>query len=116
MPVTLIGRATEKSSVGIKWTFRKIDGTDPIIKTLNWTLTDMDGTVINSRLNVLVVSPTAVDTIVLFGDDLAIQSQYNSVEMRLLTIEATYDAETGEADIPLKESVEFPVYNLKAVS
>lgn len=114
--IILSGKATEKSSIGIKFTFTKEDGTYPTIETMSWTLTDMDGTIINSREDVSVTSPTAEQTIVLSGDDLALSDQTNSYEWRVLTIEATYDPEDGGDNLPIRESARFIVSNLVAIT
>lgn len=116
MPAKLAGKMVEKSSRGIKWTFKKSDGTSPTIQSMTYTLTNLDGDVINELKDVVVLSPTAETTIVLSGDDLQMEDQDNLVETRIMTIKATYDPEDGGADIPIKESVEFPLYNLKAVT
>ena len=43
--IILSGKAVEKSSVGIKFTFTKEDGTEPTFDSMTWTLTDTDGAV-----------------------------------------------------------------------
>ena len=116
MPLKLIGKATEKSSIGVKWTFTKADGSDAIVTALTWTLTDIDGNVINSRQGVVVSTPQPSETVILSGNDLVLQDQSNDYELRVMTIEAMYDPENGDEDVPLKESAEFPVYNLRAIS
>jgi hypothetical protein len=116
MPLKLPGRANEKSSVGVEWTFLKADGTAPEITAMTWTLSDLSGNVINSRSAVAVTDPGSPETIVLSGDDLAIVDATQEYEMRILTIEATYDPENGGSDLPIKESAEFAVYNLQVIS
>jgi PHD/YefM family antitoxin component YafN of YafNO toxin-antitoxin module len=114
--IILSGKATEKSSVGIKFTFTKEDGTSPTIDSMTWTLTDMSGNIINDREQVSVTSPTAEQTIILSGDDLALSVQDNDYEWRVLTIEATYTPISGGSSVPLRESARFVVSNLIAIT
>ena len=115
MPIILTGRAEEKSSVGMRITVVDEEGDDLIPSAATWTLTDLDGTVINSREDVAITPLAAEMTVLLSGDDLALTDQSNALEMRLFTFEGTYDPGDASA-APIKESGEFPVYNLKVVS
>lgn len=112
--IILSGKATEESSVGIKFTFTKEDGTAPTISSMTWTLTDTDGAVINGREDVSISSPTAEQTIILSGDDLALTNQEHEYEWRVLTIEAMVAITTGT--IPIRESARFVIYNLVAIT
>ena len=101
------------------------DDTDVAVtpQTMLWTLTDLDGTVINSR--------TAIDfetdngnseagtlstsmAIILNGDDLQITGSGDANEKRILTIEGTYNSDAGTG-LPYTDQVIFIVENLKAV-
>jgi hypothetical protein len=114
--IILSGKAVEKSSVGIKFTFTKEDGTSPVIDSMTWTLTDMAGTVINERNAIVVTSPTAEQTIILSGNDLALTNQTNEYEWRVLTVEAMYTPVSGGSSIPIRESARFVVTNLVAIT
>jgi len=115
MPLILTGRAIEKSSVGVKIVVVDENGDDLIPTAATWTLTDLEGTVINLKEDV-AISPLASEmTVLLSGDDLALTDQTNKFEMRLFTFEGTYDPGDASA-ASIKESGEFPVYNLKVVS
>jgi hypothetical protein len=83
--------------------------------SINWTLTDADGTVINSRTAVSVAVPAASIDIALTGDDLAIQAgETGDAVNRIFTVEAVYNSDLG-SDLTLKDSLKFPLVNLVAV-
>ena len=115
MPKMLTVKAIEGSTFSVRFEFTNTIGEDLTMITLNWTLTDLDGTVINSREDVTVTAPTASETIALSGNDLAIQDQDNKTERRLLTIKATYDTGDG-ALLPLNDWAQFVLYNAKAIT
>lgn len=111
MPQTLTARAIDKSTYVIVATFRDED--DALVTPnsgLNWTLTKLDGTVINSR-NAVSITPGTSVTIVLSGADL----DYDDGRERVLTIQGTYDSDLG-SNLPLKDQVRFTVQDLIAVS
>jgi len=115
MPLILTGRADEQSSVGMKIVI--VDGNgDALTPTAaTWTLTDLSGTVINSREDVAIAALASEMTVLMTGNDLQILDQSKQLEMRLFTFEGTYDP--GDASpAPIKESGEFPVYNLTVVT
>ncbi len=107
MPLKLIGKAVEKSNVGVEWTFTADDGSEPDITSLSWTLTNLDGDVINGREDEAVDEPAAENTIVLSGDDLALEDQDNDYEIRIMTIYATYDPKTGRMIIRFARAQSF---------
>lgn len=109
---TLSTNATEKSTYKITCAFTDDDGTAVNPASLTWTLVNDAGTVVNSRLDVSVVSPTTPVDIILSGDDLDI-STYG--KQRLLTLTATYNSTAGSG-LPLKSEVSFLVDNLKMVT
>jgi len=115
MPTTLTTHAAEQGTFVITVAFLDEDGAAEDVKTATWTLTDKDGTVINSRTNVTITDPTSSEDIVLSGDDLAFQTGESNTAIRILTVEATYDSDAG-SDLPLKESVEFIIDNLIKVT
>lgn len=100
----LDSRAVEKSTYAITLTFT--DSTEQSVSpdTLSWSLTDLDGNIINSREDVTVSSPSSTETIVLSGDDLAIPNR--SKRERILSAEGTYTSDLGSG-LPIKESVKF---------
>jgi hypothetical protein len=108
--------AVEESTYVITLNFTDENG-DPVTPTAaNWTLTDESGAAINSRENVVLSGLAAEMEVVLSGNDLAISSGFSGVsEMRVFTIEATYNSDLG-VGLPLKDQLKFPVYNLAAVT
>jgi hypothetical protein len=111
MPVTLSTHAIEKSTYVV--TAKFYDEADNAITpvTLKWTLTDEDGTVINSRTAVVVAAPAASNSIALTGLDLAVTTASRN---RIITFEATYNGDLGTG-LALKESAQFVIDDLVAV-
>ena len=114
MTTELTTHAKEKSTFIITAAFTDEDENAVAPKTLTWTLTDEQGTVINGREDVAVTTPSASEDIVLSGDDLALQSGEATRGVRVLTVEATYDSDAG-SDLPLNEEIRFIVDGLVAV-
>jgi len=114
---TLTTEATEESTYAITASFTDENGNAviPNADTVTWTLTDTEGTVINSREKEAVASASSIE-IVLTGDDLSIQSGETSktVKRRFL-IEARFDSDLG-SDLYLKDECEFAIRNLAYVS
>lgn len=94
----LITHAKDQSTYQVTAAFTDAAGDSVVPSAITWTLTDRDGTVINSREDVAVATPAASIDIVLSGDDL----KYSDGAKRILTIEATYDSDEG-SDLPLKQ-------------
>ena len=108
--------AVEKSTYIVTLTFTDEDN-DPVTPaTGTWTLTDEDGTVINSREDEVISSlDTSVD-VVLSGDDLAVSDGFTGKsEWRIFTFEGTYNSDLG-VGLPLRDQLKFPVYNLGAIT
>jgi len=71
-----------------------------------WTLTDDEGTsVINSREDVAIVTPTSTESILLEGDDLAVDG--NAKTRRKITFQGTYTSAEFGAGLPLKDEATF---------
>ena len=107
MPITLELHADEESTYLATAAFFDAAG-DPVTpnaNTIKWTLSNMEGTVINSRNNVVIASDTSVD-IVLSGKDLAMQTGETGIVKRLLTVVAVYDSTEGN-DLPLNGEIIF---------
>ena len=89
----------------------KDENSDPVIpNNAKWTLQDMSGVVINSKLDEAITSPAASEDIKLAGDDLALSTAEVATGidkfMRELTIEYEYDSSLG-LDNPGVESIYF---------
>lgn len=112
MPITLSTNAVEESTYVLTITLKdhngdKIDDSD--VTSLKWSLTDENGTVINSREDVEITSPTNTESIALTGDDLALSGVSRT---RIVTFEATYDGGDLGATLYLKESAKFQIDDL----
>ena len=115
MPTELSSTAiVEKSTIVIRASFSDEDGTPEAPGTLSWTLTTSAGVIVNSREDVEVVSPTANEDIVLYGDDLAILGTTDN-RIRILTLQGTYDSVLG-SNLPINDSCTFMIQDLVAVS
>lgn len=108
MSVKLSRIATEESTYVVTATFTDEDGAAVVPKEITWTLTDSEGTVINSRKAVSITPAASVD-IVLSGADLDVTETRNGV--REILISALYDSALG-ADLPLNAAAVFIVENL----
>jgi hypothetical protein len=107
----------EKSTYIITCLFLDEDGDAVIPITINWSLTTVNGTVINSRDEIAVGTPDSSIDIVLTGDDLAILTNETNRKRvpRKLIIEATYNSSVG-AGLGLKDSTVFDLENLVKVT
>jgi hypothetical protein len=112
---TLTTLALEESTYVITASFLDEDGSTvvPNVGTVTWTLTDLDGTVINSRSAVAIASASTI-TIVLQGDDLALQNIEDS-GVRKVLVQAQYDSSIG-SNLPLNDEVQFTIDHLVAVT
>lgn len=113
----LTEEAIERSSYAITLS----DWTDAIGQTvtpdsLTWTLSTVDGSIINSREEV-AATPAAEVVIVLSGDDLAFQvgESPTSKQWRIVTIEGEYDSSIGSG-LALRDEYRFLLCPLVAVA
>lgn len=107
--------ANEQSSVFVTAVFTDEDGASVVPNSVTWTLTDVGGTVVNSREDVSVSAAASVK-ILLEGDDLPWfgVKRTDTYTLKVL-FEALYDSGV-ETDIPLKEEETILVSNLSAIS
>ncbi len=108
--------AREKDTIIIRAAFQDEDDQDVTPSSLSYSLTDRDGTVINS-LDAVAVTPSNPYDFILTGDDLQIlagEVSQRNAERRLL-VSGTYDSNAG-AGLSLNASCAFLVENLAAVS
>jgi hypothetical protein len=114
--ITLEVHAAEKSTYIVTATCKDEEGNLVIPSLMSWTLTDESGTIINSRENVSVPAPAAVNDILLYGLDLALQVGENAGAIgRMVTVNAEYNSTLGSG-LPLKGEVRFYIDNLLKVS
>ena len=114
MAIKLTLNAIEESTYGITIDFYDDAGAAVSPATMTWTLSDKDGTVINARQDVAISNPTSSETITLSGDDLAVSEGESS--LRILTLEGTYDSGTLGTGLAFRDSCQFVVEDLAAVT
>jgi hypothetical protein len=99
----------EQSSCGIVVSFFDTTQSPVIPSSVKWTLTDLEGNVVNERSEESI-TPGAVVTIVLSGADLAITSALVGRKRQLL-VEAVYTGTLG-TNLPLVQAVNFEITGL----
>lgn len=78
------------------------------IKELYWTLTDENGSVVNSREEIEIVTPANPQLIVLNGADLGLLSGETALELqRRICFEGVYDSDTYGNDLSFVVDVAF---------
>ncbi len=77
-----------------------------------WSLTKTDGTVVNSREDVVISAPSSVEEVVLSGNDLAILDG-GELETREFVVKWTWTR--GAVVVPANSPVRFQVRNLAGV-
>lgn len=90
---TLTTKAEEGSTYVITATYYDEDDNAVTPDSVAWTLTDGDGTVVNSRENEAIAVPSTSNDIVLGADDLRCSSGRD--ETRVLILEYVYDSSAG---------------------
>ena len=113
MATTLTVTASEEGTYIVEAAFTNSDGDAVTPETVTWTLTDLEGTVINSREDESI-TPASTVSIVLSGDDLALDVGVSY--WREVTVEATYNSAEYGNNLPLKGVARFEIENLSAVS
>ena len=114
--IVITERAKEQSTFVFTVSFADEEGDAVVPNEINWTLTDKDGTVINAREEVEILTPAAEIDIVLSGDDLQILSAEvgRGMVKRRLIIRAEYDSTLGD-DLPVKNVAAFTIQNFPHV-
>jgi hypothetical protein len=114
MPVSISTVADEKSTYIITCDFADELGAATVPDSIVWSLTDNDGTVINS-LNQISETPAASVDVVLSGDDLQILTgESANIVIRRFTVEWTYTSDAG-SNLPGKVEAYFPLENLTKI-
>lgn len=105
--------AEEKSSFEVEAAFKDKDGTAFTPKAVTWKLTDVAGATTFASGS---ETPASTVSILLKGDDLRLSDGFTGQsEKRRLFVKATYDTD-AVSDVPLRNSCEFRIRNLAAVS
>jgi len=105
-------KAIEESTYIITANFIDENGEAFSPVTLNWSLTDPSGNIINDREDVVVESPESTEHIVLSGDDLAIGTNYPC--WRRFCLSGTYDSTLGNG-LPINSVALFQIITLADV-
>jgi hypothetical protein len=95
-------KPAEDGTAIITLTFTDEDGTTVIPTELKWQLMETDGTIINNRT--FALGSFTGTTIVLFGDDLAIEDGESLC--RILSVQGIYDSTAGN-NLPIKGELMF---------
>lgn len=117
--ITIDETAKERGTIAIVVSFADETGAAMAPTTMTWSLVDVNGTAINSRADVAVVTPSAEETIVLSGADLQItaaeQAAGYSMVKRRFVVEITFTSDLGSG-LPAKEAAAFLVENIPKVA
>ena len=113
MPTIITTKVTEKSTIVMTAAFTDAAGDAVTPDTITWSLALDDGTAVNSRTDVSIVTPAASVDVVLSGDDTAIIAGAN--ETRIFTIKAVYTSTEGSG-LPLNDEAKFFIAPLVSVS
>jgi hypothetical protein len=117
MPTNLSINAAEQGTLVISGAFTDEDGAAvvPDADSIEWTLSDADGNVVEGCNGVEITPSASTFEVVLKGTDLKLFAGETAqkVERRFL-IEATYTSDLG-ANLPLKEVGYFYINNFAAV-
>ena len=104
----IIATAGEESSIAFGYSLTGLINEAVTPDSFTWTLTDVDGVVINSRLD-QAVTPASETFVLLKGDDLKNDRTSNE---RILTVKAIYDSELGgvpQLNLPLTDELHFDI-------
>lgn len=104
--------AQEEGTLVLNIAWYDEDGNAVTPSAATWTLTDLDGNVINSRQDVSISSLSTSNDVVLKGDDLAI-SPYG-VNRQLLA-KWTYTSSAGSG-LPATHAYQFKIDNMSGVT
>ena len=110
MPTTLIIKADEESTYVVTFAFEDEDDNPVTPNSAEWTLTDISGSIINSRDGIDILPIVQTGDIVLSGDDLAIPDGVAGDVERRFRIAALYDSSLG-SDLPLTGEAQFTIEN-----
>ena len=105
-------KAIEETTYIVTATFTDEDGGALTPASLNFTLTDPAGTIINEREDVIIENPSSTEDVVLSGDDLAIGSDYPC--WRTVHFKGLYNSSSGN-DLPINSMVSFQIITLADV-
>jgi hypothetical protein len=97
--------ADEKGTFPISVAFADELGLTNGVVSVNWRLTDKDGTVINSRSNVSI-TPAVPTKVILSGDDLVISDGFEGrAEERRFGVKVVYNSDIGNNLVQTAECI-----------
>lgn len=105
--IVLTTAANEQSVYWITVGFLDEDNNAMAPDVATWTLTDLEGHIINTREDVSITTPETSEVIELSGNDLAVDG--NDIVERLVTLEGTYTSVNYGASKPFKIQIKFPI-------
>jgi len=109
---TLTTKADEGSTYIVRATYYDDTSVAVTPDSVNWTLTDGDGVVVNSRENVAIAVPSTYNDIVLGAADLKCSGGKD--ETRVMVLEYIYDSTSG-LNLPGTAQVSFIVHKIQTV-
>lgn len=112
---TLEKVADEESSYIIRLIFKDEDGALFVPATLVWSLSAVDGQIINSRYKIVPSAISSTTYVVLSGDDLQLIDKKSSFEDRIFTISGTYNSTYGN-NLPFNKEYFFKIRNLQLIA
>ena len=116
MPTYLTTKAIEKGTYGINVSFYDENSASMTPNSIYWTLTNIDGTVINNHSMDGISSVQASIDIVLTSLDLQISSgSYLNYETRVIALTYLYNSDLGN-NLPATDRIKFDIINLSAIS
>lgn len=113
MPAKIDAHAREEGTFVISLTFTDEDDNGVVCDSLNWTLSDMDGNVLNGRSAVSITPSATTESIVLSGTDLTMIS--GQTHMRMITLQWTYSSTYG-TNLPQNDQATFIIDDLLHVT
>ena len=106
--------ANERSTFAVDLRFYDESGLAVVPNTLNWSLTDAVGNIVNGHDNDIVAVPSLSNQLLFSGDDLAFQKGESKLVKRIITVEMTYDSALG-TDLPLNDEIIFFIDDLMLI-
>lgn len=95
----------DESSAVATFTYTDEDSAAVTPASVTWTLTDVNGNIINSREDVSIAVPSTTNSVMLSGDDL----NRDDGEIRVITCDAVYTSATYGVGIPLRDQGQFKI-------
>lgn len=105
--IVLTTPANEQSVYWVTIGFLDEDNNAMAPDVATWTLTDLEGNIINSKEDEPITTPDTEETLEFSGDDLAVDG--NDIVQRLITLEGTYTSVNYGASKPFKFQIQFPI-------